>query len=110
MAARLRRLGSRHWREPVGPAGETVADLVHALTRICAQRERDVTGTRPPGAPDAPERAPYEAALADQLAVVGRDLALAVEASGDPALVTEVLAELRGYARLLKVTPSQGNG
>jgi hypothetical protein len=105
MATRLRRFGSRHWREPVDDRGTTAADAVHELVSLCARREIEVAGNRPAAAPEVPTRPAYDAALADQLAVVGRDLSLALVEHGDEAVSAEVLAEVRGFARLLRVEP-----
>lgn len=103
MAARLRRLGTRHWREQVGPAGETVGDVVHGLVVRCARREAELLPFRPEIAALEPERPRYDAALADQLAVVGRDLAEALNEAGGDALVDEVVTELREYAARLRL-------
>ncbi len=105
MATRLRRFGSRHWREAVGHPGTSAADAVYDLICFCARREVEVASDRPPGAPEVPTRPAYDAALADQLAVVGRDLALTLEAHGDEALAGQVLAEVRDCARVLRVEP-----
>ena len=104
LATRLRRFGSRHWREVLS-AGVTAADTVHELVGVCALRDAEIGGDRRPGAPAVPNRPAYDAALADQLAVVGRDLALALDRRDDPALAAQVLAELSAYASTLRVTP-----
>ena len=105
MATRLRRLGRRHWREALGPAGESAADLVYRAVEWCAQREAQLDPVRLDGAPAAPARPAYDAALADQLAVVGRDLALALAAHGDRAPAEQVMSQLEEYARVLKIAP-----
>ncbi len=103
LGGRLRRFGTRQWREPIGSAGESAADLVHALVVACATVAAELSGDLPPGAPLAPERPPYDAALADRLAVVGRDLALATAAHADDRAVAAVLAGLLVGAKDLRL-------
>jgi len=105
MAARLRRFGTRHWRENAGDAGGTAADAVHELVLWCARLDAEIDPERPADVPVDPPRPAYAAALADQLAVVGRDLAIAVGERGDPAIAEEVLTTLRRYARALRIEP-----
>lgn len=103
LADRLRRLGTRHWREPLGPAGETLGDLVHALVRTCAARADELSADRPSGAPETPDRPAYDAALADRLAVTGRDLALALAHAGDERDAVAVLGGLLLAAKDLRL-------
>ena len=103
LANRLRRLGTRQWREQLGAAGETAADLVYALIIACATVEGELSGDRPPRAPSAPDRPPYDAALADRLAVTGRDLAEAVAERADQRVGGAVLAGLLVYAKDLRL-------
>ncbi|HVE63525.1 MAG TPA: hypothetical protein VNB94_06970 [Mycobacteriales bacterium] len=112
LAARLRRLGTRQWREQLGRGGETAADLTYQLVVSCAAREAQLRAgpprgpaseSRPPGAPTTPERPAYDAALADRLAVTGRDLALALADADDDRAATAVLGGLLLAARDLKL-------
>ena len=112
LASRLRRLGTRQWREQLGSGGETAADLTFALVSACASREAELSASpqsgpapasRPPGAPTSPARPAYDAALADRLAVTGRDLALAVGEYGNDRDALAVLAGLLLAARELKL-------
>ncbi|HVF19169.1 MAG TPA: hypothetical protein VNA14_02890 [Mycobacteriales bacterium] len=102
IATRLRRFGSRHWRDSLGPAGESAAELVWHAIVWCARAEAELDPGRPPNAPRLPERAAYDAALADQLAVVGRDLAMSA-VHADQSHAEALLAHLRQLARTLKV-------
>ena len=100
MAARLRRFGTRHWRETVD-GDRTAGDVVHELVASLARREADLT--QPADADEVPQRPPYDAALADQLAVVGKDLADALTSTAAREISGEVLAELRDYAARLRL-------
>ncbi|HVE99172.1 MAG TPA: hypothetical protein VNA12_08335 [Mycobacteriales bacterium] len=100
MATRLRRFGTRHWRETLD-GGRTAGDLVHELVGSLARREAALSPQCDPD--EVPERPPYDAALADQLAVVGHDLADALAKHGDPGASGEVLAELGDYAARLRL-------
>ena len=103
MAARLRRFGTRHWRETSdGPA--TAGDVVHEL--VCSLARREAALTPAPDPNEVPERPPYDAALADHLAVVGKDLADALSAAGDGATAKDVLETLTAYAERLRLTLS----
>ena len=105
MAARLRGFGSRQWREAVPPDGRPLGDVVHDLVVWCAQREAALC---PPasGSDVVPVRPRYDAALADQLAVVGHDLADALSAAGGGATAKDVLETLTAYAERLRLTLS----
>ena len=105
MATRLRRLGTRHWREAVAESGATVADVAYDAVAWCARREGALDPARPATAKEVPDRPAYDAAIADQLAVVGRDLAIAVV--DRPADAVEALVTLRAYAETLRVAPRE---
>jgi hypothetical protein len=106
LADRLRRFGNRQWREPLGENGETAADVVYALVVACATVQAELSRDRPAGAPLVPDRPPYDAALADRLAVTGRDLAEAVamqEQDGEDSAGVAVLAGLLVTAKVLRL-------
>lgn len=103
---RTRRWPASAWRRPAGSLG-TTADAVHHLVRVLAELGQLVEAG--PAVVRRPERPAYDAALADQLAVVSHDLVAALRerrpgdtAGGTPVerLAALALAEtlLHGYA------------